>query len=90
MVLCEYVLVPNFYLGTCLNNVLYWVASREEENVKSMTTTSVRQHLHNTVSLIRMLQQLMLVKLWPCMAINILVTITSLKACHRTHTVLRR
>ena len=37
-ILCEYVLVPSFYLGTYINNVLYWVVLYEENTVISMIT----------------------------------------------------
>ena len=56
-ILCEYVIVPSFYLGTYLNNVLYWVVLYEENIVISMIMMlSVSQHLLSTAALISMLQ----------------------------------
>ena len=55
--LCEYVIVPSFYLGTYLNNVLYWVVLHKENTVISMIMMlSVSQHLLSTAALISMLQ----------------------------------
>ena len=56
-ILCEYVIVPSFYLGTYLNNVLYWVVLYEENTVISMIMTlSVSQQLLSTAALISTLQ----------------------------------